>query len=281
MGPNGVGKSTLIRTLAQLHPPSKGRILWGFRGTPALVLTDRVSAPHLSVRELVTYGRYPHVDWHLRLRPEDEDIINQSLDQVGISDLSNKKLFEISDGQLQLAMIARALAQQSPLIILDEPTAHLDLNNRVKIMTLLKSLAHERGKAILLASHELDLALQMADVVWLATPHGQVKTGMPEQLVLNGAFDELFPLKGFNLKTGRVEHHPHRNLRIAVHGQSYTHLWTRSALARWGYQLDEDAPLTLLVTEQGGWAINNELFTDLTQLYQYLDQYASSSSPAR
>ncbi len=203
MGSNGVGKSTLLKTLAGLLPPLGGKVNVHNKDV-ALVLTDKITATNMTVYDLVSFGQYPYLDWRISLSPSNIEIIEDAIRQVHLESLCNRKLNELSDGQLQLVMIAKALAQQTPVILLDEPTAHLDLNNRVEVMNLLRSLSRKLGKSILVTTHELDLALQTADLIWLATANKKIKTGIPEDLVLDGAFDEVFQFKGFDLKTGKL-----------------------------------------------------------------------------
>lgn len=248
MGPNGAGKSTLIRTIAGLQQPQSGSVLVQGGSVSglnpekvALVLTDPVREINITVEEMVSFGRYPFLDWTVSLARRDEEIITFSIDRVNISHLRRKKLYELSDGQIQLTMIARALAQDTPLIILDEPTAHLDLNNRVEIMKLLEELAHREGKCILMATHELDLALQTSDLIWLTGNNRNIITGTPEDLVLAGDFDETFRFKGFDLKTGKVQHRPFRGRTIRLSGEGYAYLWTRNALERNGFAVSDDA----------------------------------------
>jgi iron complex transport system ATP-binding protein len=154
-------------------------------------------------------------------------------------------------------LIARALAQETPYLLLDEPTAHLDLNNRVEIMKLLRTLARAAGKSILVATHELDLALQMADVIWLATRNKEVITGMPEDLVLSGAFDEVFQLKGFDLKTGKVFQEPFRNRTVKLEGTGPIYLWTKNALERNGYSIDSTSDKVVEILDQK-WQLNGK-----------------------
>lgn len=243
MGPNGAGKSSLLRTLAGLQKPLAGAIQVGLPNQAhmsrdiAVVLTDRVYALNLTVEEVVTFGRYPYLGWSIRISDDDRKIVSDAIDQVSLRPLVNRKLYELSDGQLQMVMIARALAQDTPIMLLDEPTSHLDLNNRVEIMNMLLRLARETGKAILLATHELDLALQTADLIWLTGKKHNILTGFPEDLVLNGAFDEIFQLKGFDLKTGRIIHHPFRKITVGLSGDGPEYLWTRNALERNGFAI--------------------------------------------
>lgn len=194
----------------------------------------------MTIEELVTFGRYPYLDWNIHLEKHDTEMITYAMYQVNISHLRGKRLYQLSDGQLQLAMIARALAQDTPLIVLDEPTAHLDLNNRVEIMKLLKHLSHNLNKAILLATHDLDLALQTADRIWLTGNDKNIIDGIPEDLVLDGSFDAIFQFKGFDLKTGKVLHEISRESTIFLEGTGYSFLWTKNALERNGFAVNTD-----------------------------------------
>ncbi len=261
MGPNGIGKSTLLRTLAGLQKPLQGKISAATEKNIALVLTDRIVATNMTVYDLVTYGRYPYLDWSISLSSEDKKIIEESIRQVHIQHLKEKRFYELSDGQLQMAMIARALAQQTPILLLDEPTAHLDLNNRVEIMNLLRSLSRNAGKAILVCTHELDLALQTADRIWLTTTDKKIKEGIPEDLVLDGSFDAVFQFKGFDLKTGKVQHKAFRNIAVNVIGEGHEYLWTKNALERDGYEIDKNSAVTIFIKSsinQTIWEIHSE-----------------------
>ncbi|MEO8472255.1 MAG: ABC transporter ATP-binding protein [Chryseolinea sp.] len=279
MGPNGVGKSTLIRTLAGLQKPLSGsiKIEVNFKNPVSVVLTDKVHLFHMTVADLVTLGRYPYLNWNARLTSADENVIKQSLDQVNMLSMANNFLHELSDGQYQLVMIARALAQDTPIILLDEPTAHLDLNNRLEIMNLLRQLARTMDRAILVATHELDLALQTADEVWLAGNNKKILSGIAEDLVLNGTFDEIFGLKGFDLKTGRVMHHSFRSRAVRLLGEGYAYRWTRNALERDGYEVN-DAMGSPTVSVKGSvntyeWSLDDqEKFTSIHELLHHLSR---------
>ena len=278
MGPNGVGKSTLIRTLAGMQLPINQKGSWADPKKISVVLTDKVSAVNMTVEELVTYGRYPYLDWNIKLNKADADIIEKAIEFTRIQHLVSKKLYELSDGQMQMAMIARALAQDTSVILLDEPTAHLDLNNRVEIMNLLRKLSRTERKAILVATHELDLALQTADIVWLASRDKKILTGIPEDLVLNGSFDSVFQFKGFDLKTGKVSHEAFRNISINIIGEGYHYLWTKNAVERCGYEVTytgNDVP-KIIVKENQIWefqsgGIVKEFFL-LKDLLEYLNR---------
>ncbi len=217
LGRNGCGKSTLLRTLASLQPVLGGDILLDKRSLLttssrerarllSLVLTERLSMDNTTVEDVVAMGRYPYSSFTGNLSQSDHDEIDKALDGVGI--IAKKKQFfnELSDGEKQRVLIAKALAQQTPVILLDEPTSHLDLNNRIKILTLLRRLAHEEEKCVIISTHELDLALQLADVIWLMTPHEGIEIGSPQQLVESGVFHAAFQDKEFSLtnENGRL-----------------------------------------------------------------------------
>lgn len=258
MGPNGAGKSSLLRTLAGLQKPLSGTISLTAPNQDnarqiAVVLTDRINTLNLTVEEVVTFGRYPFLGWNIRLNASDFQIVEMAISQVRLEHLRHTKIYELSDGQMQMVMIARALAQQTPIILLDEPTAHLDLNNRLEIMNLLRQLSRQTGKAILVATHELDLALQTADIIWLTGKRKNILEGLPEDLVLNGAFDDIFEFKGFDLKTGKVHHQAYRDVRIQLSGEGAAYLWTKNALERNGFYVSSDASeIHVRLTDEDG-----------------------------
>jgi iron complex transport system ATP-binding protein len=207
LGPNGCGKSTLLRTLAGLQPALQGAFsLQHSAVSPeksiALVLTERMSLDNTTVHDVVALGRYPYSSFLDGMTAEDEAIIAQSLEQVGFS-LStfnfHLSFFNAhSDGEKQRILIAKALAQQTPIILLDEPTAHLDLPHRILILRLLRQLAHEQGKTILISTHELDLALALSDRIMLMTPGRGIQLDTPVALKKADAFTPAFGMDIFN-----------------------------------------------------------------------------------
>lgn len=248
LGSNGAGKSTLMRTLSGLQPPLAGEIRIDNRPLGALkpaglaqklslVLTDRIEAGNLTAREVVALGRTPYTGWLGSLTKDDHSKIAQSIKQTGITPLLDRHMHQLSDGERQKVMLARALAQDTPVILLDEPTAHLDLPNRVEMMRLLHMLARTTRKAILLSTHELDLALQTADELWLMHPDGSLLTGLPEDLVLSGAFEATFARSGFSFDraTGTfIIHQPVHNAQIYLEGPEGPLFWAKRALQREG-----------------------------------------------
>ncbi|MCZ8355012.1 MAG: ABC transporter ATP-binding protein [Cyclobacteriaceae bacterium] len=274
LGSNGSGKSTFLKTLAGIHPPLSqpaDQTLIEFQkpGNIAIVLTDKLNLSNLSVYDLVTTGRYAYVNWLIQLSETDKHAINQAFHLVGIDQLKDKFVDELSDGQQQMVMIARALAQETPYIFLDEPTAHLDLNNRMEIMTLLRKLAHQHNKTILVSTHELDLALQLADVLWLVQDK-KIVSGIPEELVLDGVLDKAFPLKGFNLKTGEMNYEKTKNKSIQLIGEGYRYLWTKNAFERMGFSVINEKAEIQIEVEKEYWKIDSNRYNRLQLLLEDL-----------
>ena len=204
LGLNGAGKSTLLKTLCGFLKPLEGDVaVMGKRISTyqrsrlativGVVLTERTSAGGMSVFDLVSMGRYPHTDFLGKLKDSDIDAINSALNAVGISHKANNALAQLSDGERQKAFIAKALAQQCPVIILDEPTAFLDVKSRIETMDLLSNLAHEQSKTILLSTHDLDTALRSADMLWVADSAGKrVECGTAGELLETDIFGRIF-----------------------------------------------------------------------------------------
>jgi len=203
LGRNGAGKSTLLRALTLDQRPLAGSIVLDDKDAASisqrdrsrligLVSTERVQAGALTVTELVALGRQPHTGFLGRLNRDDHDIVRQAMADAGIADKADAYIASLSDGERQKAMIAKALAQQTPIIVLDEPTAFLDVASRIETMHLLQELAHERGKAVLLSSHDVSQSLMLADRLWLITTDHRVVTGTAQQLLADGVMDSLF-----------------------------------------------------------------------------------------
>lgn len=165
LGRNGSGKSTLLRTIARLQPPLSGQVICPEH--VGIVLTQVPELQHTTVRQMIAFGRLGTTDWLGRLRQEDYDAADEAIRTVGIQPLADRLLGTLSDGEKQKTMIARAIAQASPLLLLDEPSAFLDYPSRHELMQVLQRLAHEQGKTILLSTHDVELALTHADHLWL------------------------------------------------------------------------------------------------------------------
>jgi iron complex transport system ATP-binding protein len=239
----------------------------------ALVLTERVDIENATVYNLVSLGRHPHSDWWGNITDEEDAIIREAIEMVHLKHKINHNINELSDGERQRAMIAKALAQDTPIIMLDEPTAHLDLPNRVEIMLLLHRLAHTTDKAILLSTHELDLALQAADRIWLISANQGVECGVPEDLVFNGSFSSAFESKSyfFNAANGNFSMNYPMSKKVWVSGNKTRMYWTLRALARAGYMVVQGSDVQISVTETG-WLLNEKNIVTVEELLQDLNQ---------
>lgn len=248
LGLNGAGKSTLLRTLCGFQPPLGGDIsLMGkplssysqsnFSLTVGVVLTEKTNAGGITVYELVSLGRHPYTGFFGGLKAADREIIEQSLAAAGIAHKAQNYVSELSDGERQKAMIAKALAQQCPIILLDEPTAFLDVTSRIETMVLLHRLAMEQNKAILLSTHDLDLAIQMGDCLWLQEKGRPMACGTPEDLILSGAFASFFGKEGivFDPSTGKLNTEAPVD-PVGVEGDFLVSYWVGNALIRNGYR---------------------------------------------
>jgi iron complex transport system ATP-binding protein len=264
-----VGKSTLIKAILGEISPWQGQLLLEEKPISsysiqdrakqiAVVLTDPSYPGNLTVGQLVALGRTPHTNWLGHLGEADRAIVEKALADTRIGYLRDARLGELSDGQRQKAMIARALAQNGSVIVLDEPTAHLDLVNRLEIMSLLREISRSQGKAILVVTHDLDIALETADRFWILNCGIPLLFGTPEDLVLSGQIQALFPSGRyrFNVARGRVEWSkvvPD----FQIEGPAEQAYWVKKALVKAGItSLDQ----TLVISEPFGLRVGEEYF---------------------
>ena len=253
LGANGIGKSTLWRTLSAFQPKLSGEIFIPGKEIEqykdkelsmaiSVVLTEKCEVRNMTVTELVGLGRTPYTGFWGTLDEDDKQIVERSISLVKIEKLADRMVHTLSDGERQKVMIAKALAQETPIIFLDEPTAFLDFPSKVEMMQLLHRLSRQTNKTIFLSTHDLELALQIADKIWLMDKMNGVIIGTPEDLSLNGSLSTFFAHKGiiFDIETGlfRVDNEYITKLRLIGEGQGYA--MVRKALQRNGILADKE-----------------------------------------
>ena len=251
LGANGIGKSTLLRTLSAFQTKLAGEVFVQGKEIVSytekqlskllsVVLTEKCDVKNMSARELIGLGRSPYTGFWGTLNEDDKQMVDKAISLVKIENLANRMVDTLSDGERQKVMIAKALAQDTPIIFLDEPTAFLDFPSKVEIMQLLHRLSRKTNKTIFLSTHDLELALQIADKIWLIDKQSSVTIGTPEDLSLSGKLSSFFARKGiiFDEESGlfRVENSYNRKIRLSGHGQLYT--MVRKALLRNGVLAD-------------------------------------------
>jgi iron complex transport system ATP-binding protein len=267
VGPNGSGKSTLLRTLAGFQSPLRGSTLLAGKDVrrisveerarlAACVFTDRFDSGFFSVFDIVAFGRYPYTDTRGSLEKGDLDAVENAISAVGLSALSRRRFSELSDGERQKALIARAIAQDCPLLVLDEPGAFLDAPARAWVFHLVRELAHSAGKAIVLSTHDIDLALRSADRLWLMDGNHRFSAGAPEDLVLSGRIGRAFDGGGlvFDTRSGNFRSAPEASpLAVELTGpEGVSREWARRLLERLGIahaKNADEAAATLRIEE--------------------------------
>lgn len=275
IGKNGCGKSTLLRSIACLQPLLQGSMHLNGENlreiSPkrrarllSVVLTEQQPVASFTVQELIAIGRDPYTGWLGSLTREDDRIIHEAMEMTYLEGFAQRNIHELSDGERQRVFIARALAQDTPVILLDEPTSHLDLPNRINILLLLQKLARETGKTIFISTHELETAMQVADKLWLMEKEKGITVGVPEDLVLKGIFDRVFhhPSYEFDKEYGSFVVQKMLDKSIATrvqHPDSLMARWTTKALTRRGFRIISEAPVELFVDEaERCWVVSHE-----------------------
>ncbi|WP_232666210.1 ABC transporter ATP-binding protein [Pseudonocardia sp. TRM90224] len=264
IGPNGAGKSTLLRTVAGLQPPLAGAVALDGADLLALapaeralrlavVLTERVDAGLLTARELVSLGRHPHTGATGVLHARDVAVVEGAIESVGAEHLAARRVGELSDGERQRVLVARALAQEPSVLLLDEPSAFLDVSARVGLLGLLRRLAREQGMCVVVSTHDLELALRLADHLWLVDRGGVLHTGTPESLVADGAVAAVFDTTGlaFNAVTGTFALEADRSSTVEVLATEPAAALITRAFAREGWRRVRGEPSDVVVEPAG------------------------------
>ncbi|WP_422080600.1 ABC transporter ATP-binding protein [Ulvibacterium sp.] len=293
LGPNGAGKSTLIRTISGAQKPLEGQVLFEGKDISqvssrqlatklSLVLTERVHGGMLSSYEVVGLGRYPYTGWSGKLKPKDHEVVQWAIAMVGAQELAGRMLSELSDGERQKIMVAKALAQETEVMILDEITAFLDLPRRIEIMQLMRQLAKKDNKCVLMSTHDMELALKYADKLWLQPKNGKLVIGAPEDLVLDGSFARAFESEGihFNMGKGAFEAQEPYHRSICLKGNGDGLLWTKKALERERIEVVNDAAIsiTVIAAKKGIlWKVTSKAMekeaSSIYQLLQTIKEY--------
>lgn len=254
IGKNGCGKTTLIRTISGVQKALAGEIMLEtgeLSEVPSaerskllnVVLTEKTVVDTMLVSEIVALGRYAHTNWLGTLHKTDTEIIAHALNQVGLATFSDRMYGTLSDGEKQRTFIAKALASQAPILILDEPTAHLDIPNRVEVISLLHKLTRKNNQSILVSTHNLDLALQLADEIWLLDPEKGLNKGTPEEIIDSGIINELFGGKSFEFLASSGTISLHRKIigRVGIEGSRKQYDQLARALRRIGIETTEQS----------------------------------------
>jgi iron complex transport system ATP-binding protein len=279
LGPNGVGKSTLIKAILGDLKPWEGRLILDQQELHTYSLEERakriavvLSEPsypgNLTVGQLVALGRTPHTSWGGKLSTEDRTWVEQALSDTRLTALQDERLGELSDGQRQKAMIARALAQDGKVLVLDEPTAHLDLINRLEIMTLLREISQKKEKAVLVVTHDLDIALETADRFWLMNCGSPLHMGRPEDILLSGKIQDLFPGEKyrFELERGKVELLQDPD-NLSIEGPASGVYWVKKALQKAGVR---ELPEPIVIEADFRLTYREKTFTSIEELLQVI-----------
>ena len=260
LGPNGAGKSTLLRTLSSSLQPLSGNVFYSGRLLKnisqrdlsrkiSVVLTDHTQAGGLTVSELVSLGRQPYTGFFGRLKARDLRLVDEAINSVGLSFKSNSYMAELSDGERQKAMIAKALVQETDVLLLDEPAAFLDVASKLELMALLRQIAVERDCAVLFSSHDVEQALTLSDRLWLMSRNGLL-CGGTEDMVLQGHLSDLFRSDNvrFDLGSGVYRLCSDTSASVSVKAQDLSLLfWAKNALLRNGYGITDDLAVEIAI----------------------------------
>ncbi len=284
MGPNGSGKSTLLKTFVGLLKPIEGEVkILGknlndlepkdLSKLVSVVLTERGNISGLTVEDIVRLGRFPHTNMWGKLEEKDRRIIKECIELLNLENLKSELATELSDGQLQKVFIARALAQDAPLIVLDEPTTFLDISNKMELMAILDRISKARNKALLFSSHDWELALEMCPKVWLIDSSGSIVAGTPEEFLYTGVIQKMFMHERFYLdnNNGRFCELKDRNKHLKFKcDNAVVAKWVDHALSKIGYKIEKESDLSIVFFENKFRIEGGAEFKSLSDLLDYL-----------
>jgi iron complex transport system ATP-binding protein len=267
IGRNGIGKSTLLRTVAGIQKPlsgsirCSGRLVTDFGGPElaekiAYVSTEPVKVSNMTVYDLVSLGRYPYTNLFGNIRDEDQEAVSEALQKVSLPDFAGRYVAELSDGERQKIMIARILAQNTGILLMDEPTAFLDVRSKFEILHLLYRLSRDEGKTIVFTTHDLNMAIRHSDRIWLILGNGMVE-GSPEDLMLDGLFDHLFESSSvrFDSSDGTYSFREEIRGSVYISGNGKRRHWTEEAVRRAGFSVSKEITPTYIVLGDDKWTI--------------------------
>jgi iron complex transport system ATP-binding protein len=277
IGKNGIGKSTLLKTLTGLLPAISGIILVDGRNIKdysrirlsaeiGYISTEIVKVSNMTVYDLVSLGRFPHTDWFGRINASNHSAVNEALMRTGIIDFSDRLLTELSDGERQRAMIALVLAQDTKIIVMDEPTAFLDIKSKFEIIHLMKELTRQKQKTIIYSTHDFNTAISQSDKIWLLLENELIE-GAPEDLMLKGSFNNLFDtsIVKFNKDNGTFSlQSEEKGKFLSVKGRGKSEYWTRKALSRVGFSSNDSDELPRIDSPSArnlSWRITGKSFS--------------------
>jgi len=288
IGENGIGKSTLLRTITGLQEPLGGKVFLGDKPLDELpryalakkigyISTEPVRVTNMKVYDLVSLGRYPHTNWLGKLYADDHAIVADAIEKVGLQPLLNRYINELSDGERQRAMIARVLAQDTEILVMDEPTAFLDIRSRYEIVHLLHDLSKTRQKTIIFSTHDLLTAISDSDKIWLTLKDSFID-GAPEDLIINGVFDRLFGDSSvkFNQSDGSFSLKRAMQGNVFVDARGVDRYWTEKAVNRAGFGISADqAEIKVSITGKGDakkWIVSDrELKSEFKSIYELVN----------
>lgn len=291
LGPNGAGKSTLLKTLTAFLPPVAGEIFMKGKSLSdysapdiakliGIVLTEKPNLENMTVEELIALGRSPYTGFWGRMGADDSRIVDEAIRMVGVEDLKMRRVNTLSDGERQKVMIAKAIAQQTPIVFLDEPTAFLDYPSKVEIMQLLQRLAKERGMTVFLSTHDMDMALQIADRVWLVDKKYGVSVGSPEDLAISGDLARYFKRDGieFDKVTGLFQICHKLTKSVNMSGEGIYYDMAVKALARQGVSASRNGDSTIKIeAETDGYIVNGEKVDSVSGLVDEVESLLNAN----